>query len=557
LSGSIIVVAASQLPTAAPTSTARSGDVGSFGNVLSTKLSGQAADKQGSSPSSPRTSATTPAKVSSKNPGTGKARDEKRHGEDNALAPTAFPAEILPTQRFRSAMQGTLATSNNSGNPNNSSSQVFASGDGAKADALASAKLAPSTDAQRAAPPQQLTSVTNPSSGAQAREPIRSTSPIDKQDTAAEGDAQSPSFQSAGGDQRVSALPFVSVAASAQVQPTNEVPATGTTILTSLTVPNAVPSGTSQPEATQQHFEWWPEGKSTQALEDAAAATGAPGPAAFAVETEAKLPQGPALPAIDVTASKVGAAPKRSSDGPNRTQRKQDASGSKPPQPASNARSDAPPQPSGMGDSPSPKAHELTQTTPATLIHNDQDKPAMPAGTALPVAGRAAASAPNAKDAGPQAVSTAPSPAENAEPASLLTQSARVLERMGQAEMRLGLNSKSFGSIELHTIVNQDRVGASIATSHTELRAAMMAEMPSLERAIAQHQLRLDSVNVDSGPGAQTGNSGAFGGNSSGSRSWTQSAAKISECSEDTTAQEVSLPQTWMAPHSSGLNVHA
>jgi len=279
--------------------------------------------------------------------------------------------------------------------------------------------------------------------------------------------------------------------------------------------------------------------------------------AASASETESKLPQGPALPAIDATASKESAAPKRSSDGPTWTRRKQDARGSTP-QPATDAQSDTLPKQSQIGDSLA-TAHELAQPAHPATIHDGEDKSGKAATALLAEAGHALASAPGDKGPRPQIASedAASFPAENAQAAPVVIQSARVLERMGQAEMRLGLNSNSFGSIELHTSVIQDRVGASIATSHTELRAAMMAEMPSLERAIAQHQLRLDSVNVDSGPGAQTGNSGAFGGNSSGSRSWTQSAAKISECSEGTTAQEVSLPQTWMAPHSSGLNVHA
>lgn len=127
---------------------------------------------------------------------------------------------------------------------------------------------------------------------------------------------------------------------------------------------------------------------------------------------------------------------------------------------------------------------------------------------------------------------------------------------MGQSEMRLGLNSGNFGAIELHTHVNQDQVGASIATSHAELRAAMMAEMPSLEHAIAQHQLKLDSFNLDSRTSAQNGGSGDAAGNQS-PRGWTRPGTEVSEFNDDMAAQESSLPQAWAAPHSSGLNVHA
>jgi flagellar hook-length control protein FliK len=165
----------------------------------------------------------------------------------------------------------------------------------------------------------------------------------------------------------------------------------------------------------------------------------------------------------------------------------------------------------------------------------------------------------NSKDEGPQIAFASPASAvPGPQAAPVVIQSLRVLERMGRSEIRVGLNSSGFGNIELHARVNQDQVGASIATSHTELHAAMMAEMPSLEHAIAQHQLKLDSFNLDSRTGAQPNDSGAAAGNQSGtSRSWTQSGPEISEFNDDVAAQETSLPQAWTALHSSGLSVHA
>jgi len=76
--------------------------------------------------------------------------------------------------------------------------------------------------------------------------------------------------------------------------------------------------------------------------------------------------------------------------------------------------------------------------------------------------------------------------------------SARVLERMNQSEIRVGLNSAEFGSLQLHTTVAGDRVGATVETAHSELRAAILAEMPSLHRAIEQRDLRL--VTFELGP---------------------------------------------------------
>ena len=208
-------------------------------------------------------------------------------------------------------------------------------------------------------------------------------------------------------------------------------------------------------------------------------------------------------------------------------------------------------------DSAAVKAQAM-QPPPAITTADGGDKPGItPSSMVLCAAPDSAATA-EAKDAKPQAPSAtpSPSPAESTAAAPALIQSARVLERMGQSEMRLGLNSGNFGAIELHTHVNQDQVGASIATSHAELRAAMMAEMPSLEHAIAQHQLKLDSFNLDSRTSAQNGGSGDAAGNQS-PRGWTRPGTEVSEFNDDMAAQESSLPQAWAAPHSSGLNVHA
>jgi flagellar hook-length control protein FliK len=139
--------------------------------------------------------------------------------------------------------------------------------------------------------------------------------------------------------------------------------------------------------------------------------------------------------------------------------------------------------------------------------------------------------------------------------ATPMLQSARVLERMGQIEIRVGLNTANFGNLELHTTVNQDRVAATLATSHSELRAALAAEMPSLERAMAQQQLTLDSFHLDTHAGAQDGNHGAPGDQQNRSRTWTGDAE--SGAASDGSRMPEMASQLWIGPDSSGLNVHA
>lgn len=157
----------------------------------------------------------------------------------------------------------------------------------------------------------------------------------------------------------------------------------------------------------------------------------------------------------------------------------------------------------------------------------------------------------------------APSPfpasaaADTTQTAPPVMQSARVLDRMGQSEIRVGLNTADFGNLELHTRVNQDRVAATLATSHSELRAALIAEMPSLEHAMAQHRLTLDSFHLDTHSGAHPNkNQGAPADSQNQSQTWEQ-AVDPGAAAEGLPMAETVPSQVWIRPYSSGLNVHA
>ncbi len=159
-----------------------------------------------------------------------------------------------------------------------------------------------------------------------------------------------------------------------------------------------------------------------------------------------------------------------------------------------------------------------------------------------------------------KAPTTSPFPTSDAAdtPASPVLQSARVLDRIGQSEIRVGLNTADFGNLELHTRVSQDRVAATLATSHSELRAALAAEMPSLEHAMVQHQLTLDSFHLDTHSGAQQNkNHGALADSQNRSQTWEQAAVDRGAAADGLPAPETVLPQIWIHPYSSGLNVHA
>ena len=255
------------------------------------------------------------------------------------------------------------------------------------------------------------------------------------------------------------------------------------------------------------------------------------------------------------------------------------ASRTRPGQSPASARADRKAPPSD------PKAASLVSASnfgTATVPSKTQDPPAPPPGQnaehapPAPADGSssghpAAATAIGAAVAGPQPGRTSPSVTEgepasppqtahapqdgNSLPTPITVQSARVLERMGQTEMRVGVNTAGFGSVELHASVNQDRVGAVVATNHLELRAAMMAEMPSLQKAMEQHHLRLDSMALNARAGSQ--DDGRFSGQQSGSQRKDSAGIRFSGFADPVPTSE-SLPTPGRAAlNSSGLNVHA
>ena len=550
--------AVSQLPTGAPVTLKASREGSAFGNVLSAKMSGPVADSQDSlSPARPA-NATAPGKTSSKNLGGVKLGDEKRIAEDHVPATTAITAEILPSQSFVTTGQG---------NPHPSKAGLG----GAPCDPSESSLG--SGAALNATAPQPPISIV-PAFGALTQEAIGSTSPADKQDATAAADQQDTTSGPAGDETPSSVSPFAGVTAFAQDLQTGPGVAAETASLESVVPPKGVSSGTLRPEATQQDLEHSSAGGATPASGDpVVAASGSTDPANA---THVAVSAADVLAKLQETTSRTAGAAvqdtiaefNRNSEGESQvreipTQAKEASVGhplpyAQPPNPITSTQPEMPAPQVSLGDALARKTIDLMQPVRPSTIRDEQQNTDTPSSVALPTAAHPAATGFSTRGDRSQIVpdAAASSPAENAQPSPTVLQSVQVLERMGKSEIRLGLNSSNFGSIELRTSVNQDRVGASIATSHAELRTAMIAEMPSLERAIAQHQMSLDSLQLDSRSGTQAGDNSPSGGNQSGSRTGAQSASKTSELGDDSAAQEVSLPQAWMAPHS-GLNVHA
>jgi len=84
--------------------------------------------------------------------------------------------------------------------------------------------------------------------------------------------------------------------------------------------------------------------------------------------------------------------------------------------------------------------------------------------------------------------------------------------RLTQAEASIAFRGEGLGSVQVHTRVSGDEVGASIAVERHDVRAMLSNDLASLHQALGDKQLRLENVSLQQTPldsqGWNGGNSG-------------------------------------------------
>lgn len=99
-------------------------------------------------------------------------------------------------------------------------------------------------------------------------------------------------------------------------------------------------------------------------------------------------------------------------------------------------------------------------------------------------------------------------------------QVAQMVSRVGQSEMRIGMNTSAFGSVEVRTVVHASDVGLTIGSEKGDLRGLLGNEMPGITNTLQQQNLRLNSVSFTQGFGSSNNASNASGGGDSQQRSF-------------------------------------
>jgi hypothetical protein len=191
----------------------------------------------------------------------------------------------------------------------------------------------------------------------------------------------------------------------------------------------------------------------------------------------------------------------------------------------------------------------------------DQSAPALPAPAIIAQAGAQPAPADvPVKSPLPNAASSAANPAPaipQAPPPTGPVQLAQMANRIGQSEMRIGLNTSAFGNVEVRTVVHASDVGLTIGSEKGDLRGLLSTEMAALTSNLQQQNLRLNNVNFTQGFGFS--NSMTGGGSQQQGSSTPQPAQPSFHTSwnEDSAAEASDIPMQQFNYASGSLSILA
>jgi hypothetical protein len=134
-------------------------------------------------------------------------------------------------------------------------------------------------------------------------------------------------------------------------------------------------------------------------------------------------------------------------------------------------------------------------------------------------------------------------------------QMAQIVSKTAQSEMRIGLNTASFGSVEVRTIVQANDVGVVIGSEKGDLHALMTNELPGIANTLQQQNLRLNQVNFHQGF-TFSGNSSS-GGSDSQPRHFAAARTPLPAPADFSGDDSCAISMESMSDISTGLNVLA
>lgn len=85
-----------------------------------------------------------------------------------------------------------------------------------------------------------------------------------------------------------------------------------------------------------------------------------------------------------------------------------------------------------------------------------------------------------------------------------LVHSAKLVERIGEAELRLGIRAGEFGSVDIRTSMVRNQFTAEISVERGELGRVMAAELPSLQNRLTEQRVPVANITLQNHTGSQS-----------------------------------------------------
>jgi hypothetical protein len=142
----------------------------------------------------------------------------------------------------------------------------------------------------------------------------------------------------------------------------------------------------------------------------------------------------------------------------------------------------------------------------------------------------------------PDAAVSAPAAAAQSAP---VINTAKLIQSIGQSEMRVGMRSNEFGNISISTTANKDVISAQISLDHSELAKVLAAQLPEMQARLGGNQpmeVRIDMNGASTGHGAGTSGTMSNGASDQSSAGKQQSAYTASSYSNNSVGERQLFP---------------
>jgi len=151
------------------------------------------------------------------------------------------------------------------------------------------------------------------------------------------------------------------------------------------------------------------------------------------------------------------------------------------------------------------KAAGLAQASGGGPLHAPADAPPQApaaAGSAAADAGTQASALPGNANA---SIASRPVPLPAAAPSSLndVVQASQLYQHVGGAEMHIAMSTDLLGAVDVHAVVRQSTVTATIGVQRPDVQTLLANDLPALQHALAEHSLHVEQISV---LGGSTGN---------------------------------------------------